>query len=366
MAIGRDSFNAEDKDQFIDAYQEDFIFKTGYSPYLLNPILDIDHEANVKKIKYRTNVAKFLIKQLLHLIQALEKIEAGKTEEQNLLICIGSGFLIHQAIPKYLQEIKTENIRILLIDGFTYSSFSEEIEKFEINTITPVIRMPSDDPDNYTYALKDPLLKYQIDVFGCDLPEITAIPQATIFYSILKNAISKILDKKGRVFIANHTQAYSLEDIPDIGNLYNELKTHPDSCLLQLYTQAGCGHVRYYLEQLYDPKSSSMKPTISKTNAFYTCPSLSDLCIIEKFINPIIPKSTTDVLENSANKNNNPMITIQEEEFKKDHPTSEIIGSFFQRNSTKINLNESIKLFAEPVNDGEQEIIRSSTSVNPN
>lgn len=65
----------------------------------------------------------------------------------------------------------------------------------------------------------------------------------------MAEAITSILKKEERVFIANHTQAYSLEDIPGIAELANRIKAdYPKT--LQVYTQGGMGNVRYYTDKL--------------------------------------------------------------------------------------------------------------------
>jgi len=128
-----------------------------------------------------------------------------------------------------------------------------------------------------------------INLCPCCMPENN---QCGI-YALLKLKLGKILDKDiGQVFIANHLQAYGLEDIPIMGKFYNFLKkSYKDQ--VQLYTQAGHGGVLYYQDELYEPYSWKLES--SNNDLIFNgkrCKTLGDLKDISCFkIRELKPKS---------------------------------------------------------------------------
>lgn len=254
--------------------------------------IDDSHFFYVYK-KYIATIADFdahaQATQFLNLVTALKEIK-----EDNLFISIGSAMshkTAEQRLPSYLQEIaKTESVRVFLIDGIWEMTLQGKpfIQKFEENT--PVVKASSAESNKYTYVPSDKSQKIVIDIFGCYLPGSERgepIPLQD-FYLILEKAIASILDKKGKVFIGNHTQAWGLEDIPWIADSYNAIKKiHPNASGLQLYTQGGGGRVRYYLDKLYDHKSSGYREGgkfESTKGEFYVCESLLGLCKVKEFV----------------------------------------------------------------------------------
>ena len=257
--------------------------------------------------------------------------------EDNLFISIGAclgnnaNVVIEQRFPSYLQMIpKDESIRILLIDSyFIRDRDSQSLQKVSKMANIELTKTPSVYPGGSCFVSDRFQNDHLIDVFGCYLPKICNTPQAELFYSILKSAMSRILDKKGRVFIANHTQAYGLTDIPDVANSYNSIKrNHVNSSLLQLYTQGGHGKVRYYLEKLYDQNSSQYEPTAPIENAFYECNFIGNLSGIEKFYNPNTDKKNDFLVRHWKNP---PDYSI--EDFKR--VKNEVGGSEINKNSSR-------------------------------
>ncbi|WP_131753161.1 hypothetical protein [Legionella feeleii] len=115
-----------------------------------------------------------------------------------------------------------------------------------------------------------------VEIFGCiidDRPD-------SLICQTMAEAITSILKKEGRVFIANHTQAYSLEDIPGIAELANRIKAdYPKT--LQVYTQEGMGSVRYYTDKLINYHNDGYG--MPDNGTFKTWPKLSDLQEIDAF-----------------------------------------------------------------------------------
>ncbi len=232
--------------------------------------------------------------QLVSLINAFKKIE-----EDNVLISIGTALIgaglyrkPEQQLPTYIQEIsKHESVRIIMIDGL-FGNDGTVLNAASYNLIST-----SDEKCEYTSIDKE--RKLTVQTFGCYLPYGDS-PEFKKFYDTIENSLSIILSRKGRVFIANHTQAWSLEDIPAIAALYNSLKqSHPNADLLQLYTQGGNNKVRYYLNKEYtsasDPRDDDAFE--AQSGEFKICDSIINLCSVKEFSprsnqpSPLVAKS---------------------------------------------------------------------------
>jgi hypothetical protein len=246
--------------------------------------------------------AKRDAKLFLNLVKAL-----GNISEEVLLISIGCA--VHpknplpkeQQLPNYIRNIsKTMRTKVILIDPLL-------AERSAVLHHFPDMKKVEDCPkDAYRYASENGLYNnLTVEAFPCCLPwENNAIP---LFYSFFQKVIENILSRNGKVFIANHTQMYTLEDIKDIGIVYNNIKKmHPKSESLQLYTSgAGSnGRVRYYLDKLYDQEAamptkeelSGRHAPLSQdhlSKAFFSCSSIADLAFVPAF-------GGSRILENQA------------------------------------------------------------------
>lgn len=217
--------------------------------------------------------------QFLRLIDTLENVKADV-----LVINIGSGVgdSKKQQLPTYILNMAlTKNVHVLLINPLFNAKThlrKTRIESFETNHA--VVRMASK-PEQFTYRLKNANLNLTIDIFSCAMPK--KMPD---FYLLLTESISNVLTRKGQVFIANHTQDWSLADIPQVADVYNSVKkNHPNASLLQLYTQGGNGRVRYYLDNLYDPQTSDAVTQFEPhRDEFYVCDKLEDLSSVPQFL----------------------------------------------------------------------------------
>ncbi len=199
-------------------------------------------------------------------------------KEDVLFISIGCASLSpssgqEQRFPTYIKNIaKEEKIRVLLIDGlFGESKYKEGFER------DPHVKKAADS----SYEHKDHS-NLGIELFGCYL-----LPNGK-FSTLLKEVIGQVLDKGGKVFIANHTQAWSFEDIPSVADACNMVKTsHPlGGTNLQFYTQGGMGKVRYYLDKTCDcarDACGSGHQFEPEHEEFYVCSELQDLAKVKQF-----------------------------------------------------------------------------------
>lgn len=233
--------------------------------------LNSEEQKELKKEYLEECSSEAAADEMLRLVDNLNKFS-----EDSLLISIGCGMgqyqkemLKEQQIPTYVKDLaNNQSIRILLIDGFFSktegTAFVEKEHKIK----------KIDDKENMYIHQEHPNLKIQI--FACYLPS----EKCDKLYEVLKHTMAGILEKGGCVFIGNHTQAYSLADIPRIAQTYNKIKKdHPNASALQLYTQGGTGRVRFYGEKLYDEKTSGVLTPFESENFedFYTCASVANL-----------------------------------------------------------------------------------------
>ncbi len=202
---------------------------------------------------------------LAQLVQAL----SSGIKEDALLLSIGSGSWGHrdarieeQQIPTYIKNMAKagKKVRILIIDRDFEERWSSrddarrddltDREYFEKHQ--PVTRKLTDNPAEYIYQLNGSP-ESTIQIFPCAVPAFND----QNFFTVLQKAIENALNNGSKVFIGNHSNCWSLEQYPLLGDVYNSIKeSHPQSKSLQLYTQCGDSlGVRYYLDKLYDEKS---------------------------------------------------------------------------------------------------------------
>ena len=207
--------------------------------------------------------------------------ELSFIQEEVLFISIGcsNSSMPEQQFPTYLKNIaKTEKVRVILIDGlFRESKRTERLERELVKNNSEVSSYEHKEHPNLA-----------VGVFGCYLPEDCFLPVKGMFKALLKEAICQVLDKGGKVFIANHTQAYSFKDIPDVADVCNLIKTsHPlGGTHLQFYTQGGFAKVRYYLDKTCDcarDAYNSGNKFEPEHDEFYVCSTLQDLANVEQF-----------------------------------------------------------------------------------
>lgn len=227
-------------------------------------------------------------KQFTNLLQALKE-HKGET----LLISIGSAggareFVKEQQIPSYLKEIsKSKSCSVFIIDPVfalyvrpqTYTTYINRFQEFHTASYVSY-----DDVYHNKFHV-DIYSNLNTEIFCCALPY--NFENFTALNDLFTQAIKTTLDKKNQVFIANHTQAWSLDDIPMIASVYNNIKgSHPNADLLQLYTQGGFGLVRYYKDKLYNEELSQLRTDLNFypiKDEFAICRNLTDLLSIDGF-----------------------------------------------------------------------------------
>ncbi len=219
-------------------------------------------------------------------------------KDEVLLVSFGSApsplVTGEQQLPVYIQNIaQTKSVTILLIDmDFMHKTFFNKdktyVEYFESRFSEQLIKKVGEE---CTY-ISTKGLNLTLKLFSCVLPAVNTSEPGDYFYSQLREAFVRILQKNGQVFIANHTQAYSLRFMPLVGNLYNDLKLKLPTQLrsnLQLYTQGGkTGKVTYYLDKLYDEKASAVFISQNQNRwksgeVYYVCDTISDLTGLTDF-----------------------------------------------------------------------------------
>ena len=155
--------------------------------------------------------------------------------------------------------------------------------------------IPDQKPNQYKSSNEEIDLSFKI--FSCYLPSYN--DEDKTFLNYFKEKIIDLLNQGKRFYIANHTQSYSLEDIPLIAELFNDVKKHfqdsPEHAkLLQLYTQGGHGVITYYLDLLYDDRSKidyrqlgshAYIGTLEKDEPppFYLCSNFEGLAQLKEF-----------------------------------------------------------------------------------
>ncbi|KTC80193.1 hypothetical protein Lche_2213 [Legionella cherrii] len=232
-----------------------------------------DTEAYHKIIKeYEPNISEHELQSQLKSYENLLN-SLGHIEENVLFISIGCGTNYsrtqEQAIPTYLKRIAEENkVHALLIDG----NFLGGTDMFK--GIHNLENKGEEGEDTFTLK-NNPNLT--VEVFGC------FVVDDGVLTNELRKAIVDILDKGGRVFVANHTQAKLFSDIPQIAELCNSIKSeHPQAAyLLQVYTQGGMGPVRYCSKELCDYKTDIYEQ--EKNGTVQVCAELSDLQFVDEF-----------------------------------------------------------------------------------
>lgn len=233
--------------------------------------------------KHRSAAARtVMIAEYIRLLRTLPTVD-----EDVLFIsfgCSGNGGQ-EQQLPTYLQTIaKTTKARAILIDAYENGFSADEKISQEASDLQ-LIPFQSAEHNNRRYKQADSFLT--VDFFACFLFD------EELFCTALHKVIASVLDRGGRVFIANHTQAWSFQDIPFVERVCNQLKTsHSNAALgLQVYIQGGSGKVRYYLKNVSDYKTQSCSnyPNWSDTyfypatNEFYICDSIKKLSGIAEF-----------------------------------------------------------------------------------
>ncbi len=214
----------------------------------------------------------------LRLLETLKTLAESAGEEPVILISIGcfSGNS-EQQIPSYLKNIaQNKKVNILLIDGL----YRREVAQ---NNLIAQHNLESKNSTAPVFLLKgNPNIN--VEIFGCYID----VKPASSLCQKMAETIINLLKKKGRVFIGNHVQAYSFVDIPGIAELANRIKVdYPNT--FQLYTQAGSGRVRYYLDKQINYETDQYG--MPDNGTFKTCSKLSDLQEIDEFKPefPVIP-----------------------------------------------------------------------------
>ncbi|MCW8444782.1 hypothetical protein OQJ05_12055 [Fluoribacter gormanii] len=209
------------------------------------------------------------LKSYENLLNSLSHIE-----ENVLFISIGCGYRIsqtkEQAIPTYLKKIAgEEKVHAMLIDQFFTNGSTINFIQSEHNLEN------KEEEGKNTFTLKN-IPNLTVEIFGC------YVLDDAVLNNELRKAITAILDKGGRVFIGNHTQAKLFVDIPNIAELYNSIKSeHPQAAYLQVYTQGGMGPVRYSSKELCDYKTDIFEQ--EKNGTVQVCADLKDLQFVDEF-----------------------------------------------------------------------------------
>jgi hypothetical protein len=215
------------------------------------------------------------------------------SEYDVVLLSIGSVSFrnTEQQIPSFLNAFKKPN-KILVINlDIRY------LDTYILEKIIPKLSLiPEEEPNHFKSS--NPELDLSFKIFSCYLPAEND-PHQT-YLNFFKEKIIDFLNQGKRFYIANHTQAFSLDDIPLIAELYNEIKRHfqdsPENAkLLQLYTQGGESVViTYYLDLLYDERSKiqfrsigskayTSPLAIGEPLPFYLCRNFEELSQLTEF-----------------------------------------------------------------------------------
>lgn len=209
-------------------------------------------------------------------LKTLNKLSESN-EESVVLISVGcySPTNTEQQIPSYIKHLaQDKKVTILLIDG-NYSDVNN------INLMKDRLGLERKKGEEEIFSPRE-YPNIDCEIFSCFLNFDKRKPssdQDTLCQQ-LSTAITHVLKQNGRVFIANHTQAYSFEDIPVLADLANKIKVnYPET--LQLYTQGGKGKVRYYLDKQINYNTDSYGMEFNGT--FKIVPKLEDLQQIDQF-----------------------------------------------------------------------------------
>lgn len=175
------------------------------------------------------------------------------SEYDVVLLSIGSVSFnnTEQQIPSFLNAFTKPN-KILVINLDIRYLESQILNRI----ISKLSLIPEEEPNHFKSS--NEALDLSFKIFSCYLPARDDFNKT--FFNFFKEKIIDFLEQGKRYYIANHTQAYSLADIPFIAKLYNDIKRHfhdsPENAkLLQLYTQGGDGPITYYLDTIYDERS---------------------------------------------------------------------------------------------------------------